>query len=79
MGIRWEKDSYDGGDHLNLYGAQKVSTFVGDYLSENYDLPSRKKDKAYKAWNKQAKKYKKKVKEKIAEMKAMDAGKSSGK
>lgn len=39
IGLRYEKDSNDGGMHLNLYGAQKVSLNLGQYLKEQYDLP----------------------------------------
>lgn len=34
-----EKDSHDGGMHLNLNGAQKVCTDLGYYLEKHYDLP----------------------------------------
>lgn len=36
--INWKKDSKDGGDHMNLAGAKKVTRFLGQYLSDNYDL-----------------------------------------
>lgn len=34
----YEKDSFDSGMHLNLYGAQKVSANLGNYLKEHYEL-----------------------------------------
>ena len=36
LGINWQEDSYDKGDHLNLYGAQKVTAWLGKYLKEKY-------------------------------------------
>ena len=36
--INWQTDSYDGGDHLNLQGAEKVTDYLGEYLKENYDF-----------------------------------------
>lgn len=36
--IDWQTDSYDGGDHLNLQGAEKVTDHLGNYLKENYDF-----------------------------------------
>ena len=35
LGIDFEKDTADGGDHLNIYGAKKVSKYLGDYLNDN--------------------------------------------
>ena len=49
--IDWQADTRDAGDHLNLAGAMKVSSFIGKYLSETYDLPDRRTDEAYRSWN----------------------------
>ncbi|MDO4537102.1 MAG: hypothetical protein Q4B54_02990 [Coriobacteriales bacterium] len=51
VGIDWSHDTVDGGEHLNLYGAEKVSHYVGAYLQESYGLPDHRKDKAYESWN----------------------------
>ena len=32
LGIDWNFDSRDGGDHLNYYGAIKASEFVGNII-----------------------------------------------
>ena len=48
--IDWSKDTKDKGDHMNVYGARKVSSFIGNYLSEAYDLPDHRKDEAYTNW-----------------------------
>ena len=49
--IDWETDTRDGGDHLNLYGAVKVSDWIGKYLCEPYGLPDHREDPKYQAWN----------------------------
>lgn len=56
--INWEHDSYDEGDHLNYYGAKKVSSYIGKYLSEHYSLENHKDDKNYKKWNDDLVRYK---------------------
>ncbi len=38
MGLDLTTDTYDAGIHLNIYGAEKLSTFFGGYLTENFDL-----------------------------------------
>ncbi len=62
-------ESYDGGDHLNLPGAQKTTSFLGKYLAEECGLESRKGDPAYENWSQEAKAYKKQVKERLKEWK----------
>ena len=38
IGIDYSHDTYDGGLHLNLYGATKLSTYFGSILKDKYDL-----------------------------------------
>jgi hypothetical protein len=38
MGLDLSTDTYDAGIHLNIYGAEKLSAFFGEYLVTNYDL-----------------------------------------
>lgn len=51
VGIDWETDSRDKGDHLNFYGAQKVSAYISAYLSEHYQLPDHREDPSYASWD----------------------------
>lgn len=44
MGLDFQADTYDGGLHLNLCGAEKVSAYLGAYLRERYALPDRRSD-----------------------------------
>ena len=36
VGIDYSNDTYDGGLHLNLYGAEKMSRYFGKLLRENF-------------------------------------------
>ena len=38
IGIDMNVDTYDGGLHLNITGAEKLSVYFGRYLVDNYDL-----------------------------------------
>lgn len=44
MGIDYSKDTYDGGLHLNLSGAEKFTDYFGRILSEEYGLKDRRED-----------------------------------
>ena len=49
--IDWTRDTRDHGDHLNYAGAVKVSSFLGQYLQTNYELPDRRDAAHYNSWN----------------------------
>jgi hypothetical protein len=53
IGIDWQTDSYDGGIHLNVYGAEKTTRYFGAILAENYDLSDRRQndEAAARVWN----------------------------
>lgn len=55
IGLDWAEDTIDGGRHLNLYGAQKVSANLGNYLIEHYELS----DDHNEQWDKDLKSYEK--------------------
>ncbi len=47
LGINWETDMLDAGDHVNIYGAQRITRYMGDYLAANYDIADHRGDVAY--------------------------------
>jgi len=49
--IDWTTDTYDGGVHLNIYGAQKVANHICKFLMDNFEIENKKDDIAYKKWN----------------------------
>ena len=50
VGIDWETDTHDNGDHLNLFGTRKMTVYLGNYLRDNCDLPDHRSDPAYQEW-----------------------------
>ncbi len=38
IGIDWSTDTYDAGLHLNVYGAEKVTSYFGKILAEDHGL-----------------------------------------
>ncbi len=57
-GIDYSTDTYDGGLHLNLSGAEKMSVYFGKILQERFDLPDRRGDAALAAkWQEKADAY----------------------
>ncbi len=41
IGIDWSRDTYDGGMHLNVYGAEKLTEYFGEILSREYGIENR--------------------------------------
>ena len=58
IGIDWSKDTYDTGLHLNVYGAEKLSSYFGKILRDDYNIPDRRNDKDINAlWSEKCKTY----------------------
>ncbi len=49
MGLDMATDSYDGGIHLNVYGAEKLTRYFGRILADTTDAPDRRTDAAVSA------------------------------
>lgn len=47
MGIDYETDTYDGGLHMNLSGADKVSKYLGRRINEQFHLPDHRNESEY--------------------------------
>lgn len=58
IGIDYEKDTYDGGLHMNLAGAEKITRYLGEILQQNTELEDRRKDKKLAAvWDEKRERY----------------------
>ncbi len=44
VGIDFATDTYDGGLHLNLSGAEKMGTYFGKILRDEFQIPDRRND-----------------------------------
>ena len=44
IGLDWSRDTYDGGIHLNVYGAEKMTLYFGKILSEVYGVEDLRTD-----------------------------------
>ena len=53
IGIDMKSDSFDGGLHLNVYGAEKVSLFFGEILKEGHNILGEKNN----IWDEKVKRY----------------------
>lgn len=49
--IDWNHDTVDKGDHMNCYGAQKVTLYMSNYLENTGLLTDKRNDPDYKTWN----------------------------
>lgn len=57
VGTDYNTDTYDGGLHMNLYGAEKLSVFMGKFLKNNFDIPDRRKSDISEVWDEKVKFY----------------------
>lgn len=62
IGLDYETDTYDGGLHLNLNGATKLSTYIAHLFKEKYNLKDyRQDDKIKKIYEQKLVKYYKEI------------------
>lgn len=61
--IDWNNDTRDKGDHLNYYGAVKVTKYIGKYINDLKLFSDKRNDPEYRSWNDSLKKFTKKVKQ----------------
>lgn len=64
IGLDWNKDMRDT-DHLNYSGASKTTRYMGEWLKNNFDLPDRRGDEKYAAWNDDLASYKAYINERV--------------
>lgn len=50
IGLDFSTDYYDK-SHTNIFGADKYTKFVGEYLIDHYELENHKTEKEYEQWN----------------------------
>ena len=48
--VDYDTDFQDYESHLNASGAKKVTSYIGQYLSENYDLTDHREEEDYADW-----------------------------
>lgn len=56
IGIDFDTDTRDG-IHLNYYGAQKASMYIGDYINKNYQLTDHRNDANFSDWSQDLQNY----------------------
>ena len=51
IGIDWNTDTMDGGDHLNWAGGDKLSRYLGEYILTHYSLEDYRGHDNYASWH----------------------------
>lgn len=51
VNIDWNLDTIDGGYHLNYAGAMKISSWMGQYLKDNYEFEDKRNKPEYDNWS----------------------------
>lgn len=55
--VDYYTDCYDDYSHLNPSGGHKVTEYVGQYITEHYDIPDQRTNPSYDSWNTDYKEY----------------------
>lgn len=63
ISIDWQKDTKDGGDHMNAWGAEKVSSYLAQYLSQQYAVADHRGESGYESWEEGLKEHEKAMEE----------------
>ncbi len=66
VGIDYSTDTYDAGMHMNLYGAEKLSDYIGEKLVKEHGVTVRSQDEKYsRYWDKKLADYNRAIEEKV--------------
>ena len=57
IGINWNTDTYDTGLHLNVWGAEKASVWLGRVLTEQCRIPDRREEPVREVWQEKTERY----------------------
>lgn len=49
--INDKTDFYDVDSHMNPSGARKITSYIGEYIMDNYDIKDQRKNPMYKQWH----------------------------
>ncbi len=49
--LDFKRDFRDNGNHLNYYGARKVTVYLGNFINQNYQLIDNREDESFKYWD----------------------------
>lgn len=79
IGLDFQQDTYDGGLHLNLSGAEKLADYFGKYLQDKYHIEDSRQDHDSKTrWDRKVKYYEDMLKDQKRELKEYGYLKSYG-
>lgn len=70
--VDYAVDCFDADPHLNLSGSLKMTSYLGSYIREHYDLPDHRGEARYTRWNGDLDAYKNKKLEAIREEESLD-------
>ncbi|MGN0362278.1 MAG: SGNH/GDSL hydrolase family protein [Bilifractor sp.] len=66
MGINWQTDTLDEGDHLNISGADRTTAYLEEHIIKTLNLADERNNVLYKNWNREEMIYEQAVDENIA-------------
>lgn len=72
--VDFDIDCYDANSHLNPSGARKITSYIGQYIMEHYDIKDQRENEDYNKWHEDYKVY---TRQKINNIKGQTSLKSA--
>lgn len=70
--VNYATDYCDTNSHLNVSGARKMTTYLGQYIMEHYDIPDQRENTAYAGWHTDYQNYQNKLLNELRGLESLD-------
>lgn len=70
--VNYATDYCDKNSHLNVSGAGKVTAYIGQYITEHYDIPDQRENTVYAEWHTDYRDYQNSLRNELRSLESLD-------